>query len=217
MACQILMEISVFQGWGSAITGATRVWLVLPVAGTERNSVRLFLPISKYDICTNLSSQHKPIRPSCRIFLSAAFWYLQATALGFVRYSLDIPSIEIAHEIRTKGHVLVAAGSHFGIEYHLRITHGVDAATFEEASSAILQVLGLVFLITHGHAFSTPFSKSMLCLELQATPRDIEKTGFSLTWLWMSINAYCSSQQCNKYCAWKACYGGSLPCRWSEE
>lgn len=97
-------------------------------------------------------------------FQLCIFLSLQATALGFVKYNLDIPSVEVAHEIRIKGSVLVAAGSHFGIEHHLRITHGVDAATFEEASAAILQVLGLAFLITLDLAMYDPdFWEPLLC------------------------------------------------------
>jgi bifunctional pyridoxal-dependent enzyme with beta-cystathionase and maltose regulon repressor activities len=51
-----------------------------------------------------------------------------ATALGFVRYHLDTPSVEVAHALRREADVLVGAGIHFGVEHHLRITHGLEPA-----------------------------------------------------------------------------------------
>jgi aspartate/methionine/tyrosine aminotransferase len=51
-----------------------------------------------------------------------------ATALGFVRYDLDTPSVEVAHALRREADVLVGAGIHFGVEHHLRITHGLEPA-----------------------------------------------------------------------------------------
>ena len=67
---------------------------------------------------------------------------MQATALGFVRYDLDMPSYEVADAIRTRGNVLVGAGSHFGVENHLRIIHGLEPATLEAALAAISRVMG---------------------------------------------------------------------------
>ncbi|EIE25705.1 PLP-dependent transferase [Coccomyxa subellipsoidea C-169] len=64
-----------------------------------------------------------------------------ATALGFVRYHLDAPSIEVAHKIRTEGDVLVGAGAHFGVEHHLRITHGMEPKFLEGALQSISRVL----------------------------------------------------------------------------
>lgn len=48
----------------------------------------------------------------------------EATALAFIRYHLDRPSLEVAHELR-EGGVLVGVGAHFGVEHHLRVTHGL--------------------------------------------------------------------------------------------
>jgi len=56
-----------------------------------------------------------------------------ATALGFVRYHLDTPSVEVAHALRREADVLVGAGIHFGVEHHLRITHGLEPAFLGEA------------------------------------------------------------------------------------
>jgi len=55
-----------------------------------------------------------------------------ATALAFIRYYLDIPSLEVAHELRKDG-VLVGIGADFGEEYHLRVTHGLNAEIMDAA------------------------------------------------------------------------------------
>jgi aspartate/methionine/tyrosine aminotransferase len=64
-----------------------------------------------------------------------------ATALGFVRYALDAPSLEVAHALRTEADVLVAPGAHFGVERHLRITHGLEPAYLDAALERIAAVL----------------------------------------------------------------------------
>ena len=58
-----------------------------------------------------------------------------ATALAFVRYALDLPSLEVAHALRERASVLVGAGAHFGVENHLRITHGLAPAYLDQALS----------------------------------------------------------------------------------
>ena len=55
-----------------------------------------------------------------------------ATALAFVRYAVDLPSAVVADEIRKAG-VLVAPGDAFGVEGHLRITHGVHPERLQPA------------------------------------------------------------------------------------
>jgi aspartate/methionine/tyrosine aminotransferase len=65
----------------------------------------------------------------------------QATALSFVRYHLPHPSIEIAERLRTDADVLVAPGACFGVEQHLRITHGLQAEYVAEALDRIATVL----------------------------------------------------------------------------
>lgn len=64
-----------------------------------------------------------------------------ATALGFVRYHLDLPSVEVAHALRRDADVLVAPGSTFGVEHHLRITHGLEPAMLDEAFERAGRVL----------------------------------------------------------------------------
>lgn len=68
----------------------------------------------------------------------------QATALAFVRYHANLPSVEVAELIRQQGDVLVAPGACFGIEGHLRITHGLGASYVAEALERIANVLGSI-------------------------------------------------------------------------
>ncbi len=64
-----------------------------------------------------------------------------ATALGLVRYRLDIPSTALAEELHSGAGVLVAPGAHFGAEGHMRITHGLDAKYLERALERIAKTL----------------------------------------------------------------------------
>ena len=61
----------------------------------------------------------------------------ESTALAFVRYHLNMPSGEVAEALRQRAEVLVAPGEYFGIENHLRITHGLKAEYLREALSRI--------------------------------------------------------------------------------
>jgi aspartate/methionine/tyrosine aminotransferase len=65
----------------------------------------------------------------------------EATALGFVRYHLDLPSRRVAEELSRQGGVLVAPGAHFGTEGHIRITHGHEPAYLTEALDRVSAVL----------------------------------------------------------------------------
>ena len=65
----------------------------------------------------------------------------ESTALAFVRYHLNMPSGEVAEALRQRAEVLVAPGEYFGIENHLRITHGLKAEYLREA----LDRIGSVF------------------------------------------------------------------------
>jgi len=65
----------------------------------------------------------------------------QATALAFVRYGIDLPSVDVADAIRTRASVLVAPGSCFGVEGHLRIALGLEPAFVNEALGRIARVL----------------------------------------------------------------------------
>jgi aspartate/methionine/tyrosine aminotransferase len=64
-----------------------------------------------------------------------------ATALGFVQYHLDLPSVDVAHALRREADVLVAPGSTFGVERHLRITHGLEPELLDEAFARAGRVL----------------------------------------------------------------------------
>lgn len=64
-----------------------------------------------------------------------------ATALGFVRYHFDMPSFEVAQALRREADVLVAPGSHFGVEQHLRMTHGLERHVVDEALERAGRVL----------------------------------------------------------------------------
>ncbi|MEU9125250.1 aminotransferase class I/II-fold pyridoxal phosphate-dependent enzyme [Streptomyces sp. NPDC048506] len=64
-----------------------------------------------------------------------------ATALAFVRYHLPRPSLEVADALRVHGKVLVGAGAQFGVEHHLRITHGLEADYLDAALTSISSVL----------------------------------------------------------------------------
>ncbi len=65
----------------------------------------------------------------------------EATALAFVRYDLDLPSAHVADILRTDADVLVAAGADFGVEHHLRITHGLEIGYLEKALERIESAL----------------------------------------------------------------------------
>jgi aspartate/methionine/tyrosine aminotransferase len=52
--------------------------------------------------------------------------------LALIRYALDIPSLELADRLAEKYGVMLAPGSAFGIEHHLRIGIGQEPAIFAE-------------------------------------------------------------------------------------
>jgi aspartate/methionine/tyrosine aminotransferase len=64
----------------------------------------------------------------------------QSTALAFVRYHLDIPSASVAEALRREAKVLVAPGEFFGVENHLRITHGLKTEYLCEALDRVSSV-----------------------------------------------------------------------------
>lgn len=64
-----------------------------------------------------------------------------ATALAFVRYHLDLPSDVVADRLRRDASVLVGPGSAFGVEGHLRITHGLEPAYLEQALGRVADSL----------------------------------------------------------------------------
>jgi aspartate/methionine/tyrosine aminotransferase len=68
----------------------------------------------------------------------------ESTALAFVRYNFGMPSAVVADRIRRQANVLVAPGECFGIENHLRVTHGLKLNYLAEALDRIGGVLELL-------------------------------------------------------------------------
>jgi len=68
----------------------------------------------------------------------------EATGLGFVRYQLDVPSLEVANLLRTDADVLVGAGAHFGIEQHLRLAIGLEPAYLDAALQRVSAVMATI-------------------------------------------------------------------------
>lgn len=60
-----------------------------------------------------------------------------ATSVAFVRYHFDVPSCELAGQIRERSSVLVAPGALLGAEHHLRMAVGVDANKLTNALARI--------------------------------------------------------------------------------
>ena len=56
-------------------------------------------------------------------------------------YALDIPSLDLANHLAEKYGVMLAPGSAFGIEHHLRIGIGQEPDTFAEGLRRTAQCL----------------------------------------------------------------------------
>lgn len=65
----------------------------------------------------------------------------EATGLAFVRYHLELSSVEVGHAIREGASVLVCPGVFFGIEGHLRINFGFGVDYVRAALAASTPVL----------------------------------------------------------------------------
>jgi aspartate/methionine/tyrosine aminotransferase len=65
----------------------------------------------------------------------------RATALAFVRYASELPSVHVAELLRDQADVLVVPGAYLGVEGHLRIAHALDLERTEEALRRIARVL----------------------------------------------------------------------------
>jgi len=65
----------------------------------------------------------------------------QATAIGFIRYHVDAPSLDVAERIRKEASVLTAPGGFLGTEGHLRVTVGYEA---ERIRPALDRIAGVV-------------------------------------------------------------------------
>lgn len=64
-----------------------------------------------------------------------------ASAITFLRYHLDTPSVELAERIRREQSVLVVPGTYFGVENHLRIAFGLPHEYLSEGLARIGAVL----------------------------------------------------------------------------
>ena len=65
----------------------------------------------------------------------------QAGALGFLKYSLPAPSLELAERIRNNQSTLVVPGIHLGLEGYLRIWLGGEQSYLEEGLRRIAEEL----------------------------------------------------------------------------
>ncbi len=68
----------------------------------------------------------------------------QAAAIAFVRYRLDIASVDFADRLRREHSVLVVPGAHAGLDHHLRISFGPPAEYLQaglDRISAFLETL----------------------------------------------------------------------------
>ena len=65
----------------------------------------------------------------------------QAAAIAFPRYHLDIRSADLVQRLIRDKSVLVAAGEHFGVDHHLRISFGLPAHTLRPALNRIHDLL----------------------------------------------------------------------------
>ena len=65
----------------------------------------------------------------------------ESTALAFLHYHLDLSSFAVADTIRQKANVLVAPGDYFGVDHHLRITHGLKPEFMQDGLNRIGMVL----------------------------------------------------------------------------
>ena len=65
----------------------------------------------------------------------------QATSIGFIRYHVDAPSLDVAERIRTEASVLTAPGSFLGTEGHLRVTVGYESERIRPALDRIASVV----------------------------------------------------------------------------
>ena len=64
-----------------------------------------------------------------------------AAAIAFLRYHLDVGSVDLAERIRRERSVLVVPGTYFGVEGHLRISFGLPHEHLSDGLSRIASVM----------------------------------------------------------------------------
>ena len=65
----------------------------------------------------------------------------QAAAIAFARYHLDINSTELVKRLAREKSVLIAAGDHFGVDHHLRISYGLPPDYLRAALDRIHELI----------------------------------------------------------------------------
>lgn len=64
-----------------------------------------------------------------------------ATGLAFIRYDIDVSSVDLAEAIRVEGDVLVAPGTYFGLDGWFRLNFGFEPAVMRDALERIGPVI----------------------------------------------------------------------------
>ena len=114
------------RGFECPVVGDRRV---LGGLGLQRQRDLIKVGLSRIDrwVCSN-AKLVSVVRP-------------KATPLACIRYSAELPSIEIATAIRERASVLVAPGVFMGAEHHLRLSHSLDPQRTVTALERIATVL----------------------------------------------------------------------------
>lgn len=68
----------------------------------------------------------------------------QAAAISFIKYDLDINSIELTNRLVKEKKVLIVPGDHFGIDKHIRISFGLPKDYLLEGLSRIHELLTIL-------------------------------------------------------------------------
>ena len=68
----------------------------------------------------------------------------KAASMCFPRYDLDIKSLDLVEKLRIEKDVLVVPGSHFGMEYYLRIGFGYEEVKLREGLRRISELMRII-------------------------------------------------------------------------
>ena len=72
-----------------------------------------------------------------------------AGAICYVRYNLDINSIDLAERLKSEKSVLVVPGDHFGMDYYLRLGFGNPATELELGLDRIANLIDCLLYTSH--------------------------------------------------------------------